>query len=76
MRAGSAFIGTPADIVEMVRAYNDMVGGIDSGFRSSRRFLSHFRRPDFPQRPRTMIIGCKDEAPRDEFSPSHSCSSR
>jgi alkanesulfonate monooxygenase SsuD/methylene tetrahydromethanopterin reductase-like flavin-dependent oxidoreductase (luciferase family) len=28
--AGSAFIGTPADIVEMVRAYNDMVGGIDS----------------------------------------------
>jgi alkanesulfonate monooxygenase SsuD/methylene tetrahydromethanopterin reductase-like flavin-dependent oxidoreductase (luciferase family) len=30
VRAGSAFIGTPADIVEMVRAYNDMVGGIDS----------------------------------------------
>jgi alkanesulfonate monooxygenase SsuD/methylene tetrahydromethanopterin reductase-like flavin-dependent oxidoreductase (luciferase family) len=30
VRAGSAFIGTPADIVEMVSAYNDMVGGIDS----------------------------------------------
>jgi alkanesulfonate monooxygenase SsuD/methylene tetrahydromethanopterin reductase-like flavin-dependent oxidoreductase (luciferase family) len=28
--AGSAFIGTPADIVDMVRAYNDKVGGIDS----------------------------------------------
>ena len=28
--AGSAFIGTPADIVEMLRAYNDKVGGIDS----------------------------------------------
>jgi alkanesulfonate monooxygenase SsuD/methylene tetrahydromethanopterin reductase-like flavin-dependent oxidoreductase (luciferase family) len=28
--AGSAFIGTPADIVEMVRSYNDQVGGIDS----------------------------------------------
>jgi alkanesulfonate monooxygenase SsuD/methylene tetrahydromethanopterin reductase-like flavin-dependent oxidoreductase (luciferase family) len=27
---GSAFIGTPADIVEMIRAYNDKVGGIDS----------------------------------------------
>ena len=30
MRDGSAFIGTPADIVEMIRAYNDKVGGIDS----------------------------------------------
>lgn len=28
--AGSAFIGAPADIVEMIRAYNDKVGGIDS----------------------------------------------
>ncbi len=28
--AGSAFIGTPSDIVEMLRAYNDKVGGIDS----------------------------------------------
>jgi len=28
--AGSAFIGTPADIVEMIHAYNDKVGGIDS----------------------------------------------
>ncbi len=28
--AGSAFIGAPADIVEMIRAYNDRVGGIDS----------------------------------------------
>jgi alkanesulfonate monooxygenase SsuD/methylene tetrahydromethanopterin reductase-like flavin-dependent oxidoreductase (luciferase family) len=27
---GSAFIGTPADIVEMIRSYNDKVGGIDS----------------------------------------------
>jgi len=27
---GSAFIGTPADIVEMLRAYNKRVGGIDS----------------------------------------------
>lgn len=30
VRDGSAFIGTPADIVEMIRAYNDKVGGIDS----------------------------------------------
>jgi len=30
MAAGSAFIGTPADIVEMLRAFNDKVGGIDS----------------------------------------------
>ena len=30
MQAGSAFIGTPADIVEMLRSYNDKVGGIDS----------------------------------------------
>jgi alkanesulfonate monooxygenase SsuD/methylene tetrahydromethanopterin reductase-like flavin-dependent oxidoreductase (luciferase family) len=28
--AGSAFIGTPVDIVEMLRSYNDRVGGIDS----------------------------------------------
>ena len=28
--AGSAFIGSPADIVGMIRAYNDKVGGIDS----------------------------------------------
>ena len=28
--AGSAFIGTPADIAEMLRSYNDKVGGIDS----------------------------------------------
>ena len=28
--AGSAFIGTPADIAEMLRSYNDRVGGIDS----------------------------------------------
>ena len=27
---GSAFIGSPADIVEMIRTYNDNVGGIDS----------------------------------------------
>lgn len=27
---GSAFIGTPSDIVEMIRGYNDKVGGIDS----------------------------------------------
>jgi alkanesulfonate monooxygenase SsuD/methylene tetrahydromethanopterin reductase-like flavin-dependent oxidoreductase (luciferase family) len=27
---GSAFIGTPADIAEMIRSYNDKVGGIDS----------------------------------------------
>jgi alkanesulfonate monooxygenase SsuD/methylene tetrahydromethanopterin reductase-like flavin-dependent oxidoreductase (luciferase family) len=27
---GSAFIGTPADIIEMIRSYNDRVGGIDS----------------------------------------------
>jgi alkanesulfonate monooxygenase SsuD/methylene tetrahydromethanopterin reductase-like flavin-dependent oxidoreductase (luciferase family) len=30
MQAGSAFIGSPADIVEMIRSYNDKVGGIDS----------------------------------------------
>ena len=28
--AGSAFIGSPADIIEMLRNYNDKVGGIDS----------------------------------------------
>jgi len=28
--AGSAFIGAPAEIVEMIRSYNDKVGGIDS----------------------------------------------
>ena len=28
--SGSAFIGTPADIIEMLRSYNDSVGGIDS----------------------------------------------
>jgi alkanesulfonate monooxygenase SsuD/methylene tetrahydromethanopterin reductase-like flavin-dependent oxidoreductase (luciferase family) len=27
---GSAFIGTPADIVEMIRSFNDKVGGLDS----------------------------------------------
>jgi alkanesulfonate monooxygenase SsuD/methylene tetrahydromethanopterin reductase-like flavin-dependent oxidoreductase (luciferase family) len=30
MAAGSAFIGTPADIVEMLRSFNEKVGGIDS----------------------------------------------
>lgn len=30
VQAGSAFIGSPADIVEMIRSYNDSVGGIDS----------------------------------------------
>ena len=30
MAAGSAFIGSPADIVEMIRSYNEKVGGIDS----------------------------------------------
>jgi alkanesulfonate monooxygenase SsuD/methylene tetrahydromethanopterin reductase-like flavin-dependent oxidoreductase (luciferase family) len=30
VRDGSAFIGTPGDIVEMIRTYNDKVGGIDS----------------------------------------------
>ena len=30
VETGSAFIGTPADIVDMIRAYNDKVGGIDS----------------------------------------------
>jgi alkanesulfonate monooxygenase SsuD/methylene tetrahydromethanopterin reductase-like flavin-dependent oxidoreductase (luciferase family) len=30
VRDGSAFIGTPADIVEMIASYNDKVGGIDS----------------------------------------------
>ncbi|MBM3528390.1 MAG: LLM class flavin-dependent oxidoreductase [Alphaproteobacteria bacterium] len=30
MRDGTAFIGTPSEIVEMIRAYNDNVGGIDS----------------------------------------------
>ena len=28
--SGSAFIGTPADVVEMIRSYNGKVGGIDS----------------------------------------------
>ena len=27
---GSAFIGTPADIVEMIRSFNGKVGGLDS----------------------------------------------
>ena len=30
VRDGSAFIGTPADVVEMIASYNDKVGGIDS----------------------------------------------
>ena len=30
VRDGSAFIGTPADVIEMIRSYNDKVGGIDS----------------------------------------------
>ena len=30
VQAGSAFIGTPADIVDMLASYNDRVGGIDS----------------------------------------------
>ncbi len=30
VEAGSAFIGSPADIAEMIRSYNDKVGGIDS----------------------------------------------
>ena len=30
VRDGSAFIGTPADIVEMIASYNGKVGGIDS----------------------------------------------
>jgi alkanesulfonate monooxygenase SsuD/methylene tetrahydromethanopterin reductase-like flavin-dependent oxidoreductase (luciferase family) len=30
MQAGSAFIGTPADIAAMLASYNDRVGGIDS----------------------------------------------
>jgi alkanesulfonate monooxygenase SsuD/methylene tetrahydromethanopterin reductase-like flavin-dependent oxidoreductase (luciferase family) len=30
MQGGSAFIGTPADIIEMLRSYNEKVGGIDS----------------------------------------------
>jgi alkanesulfonate monooxygenase SsuD/methylene tetrahydromethanopterin reductase-like flavin-dependent oxidoreductase (luciferase family) len=30
MQNGSAFIGTPADIVDMIASYNDKVGGIDS----------------------------------------------
>jgi len=30
VEAGSAFIGSPGDIVDMIRAYNDRVGGIDS----------------------------------------------
>jgi alkanesulfonate monooxygenase SsuD/methylene tetrahydromethanopterin reductase-like flavin-dependent oxidoreductase (luciferase family) len=30
VQGGSAFIGTPSDITEMLRAYNDKVGGIDS----------------------------------------------
>jgi alkanesulfonate monooxygenase SsuD/methylene tetrahydromethanopterin reductase-like flavin-dependent oxidoreductase (luciferase family) len=30
VQGGSAFIGTPADIVEMLRSYNERVGGIDS----------------------------------------------
>jgi alkanesulfonate monooxygenase SsuD/methylene tetrahydromethanopterin reductase-like flavin-dependent oxidoreductase (luciferase family) len=30
IQAGSACIGTPPDIVEMLRSYNERVGGIDS----------------------------------------------
>jgi alkanesulfonate monooxygenase SsuD/methylene tetrahydromethanopterin reductase-like flavin-dependent oxidoreductase (luciferase family) len=30
IEAGSAFIGSPADIVDMIKSYNDKVGGIDS----------------------------------------------
>jgi alkanesulfonate monooxygenase SsuD/methylene tetrahydromethanopterin reductase-like flavin-dependent oxidoreductase (luciferase family) len=28
--SGSAFIGSPSDVLDMIRAYNDKVGGIDS----------------------------------------------
>ena len=30
MSKGSAFIGTPSDIAEMIRAFNERVGGLDS----------------------------------------------
>ena len=30
VQGGSAFIGTPADIVDMIQSYNGKVGGIDS----------------------------------------------
>jgi len=30
MEAGSAFIGSPSEIAEMIRSYNEKVGGIDS----------------------------------------------
>ena len=38
---GSAFIGTPADIVDMIRAFNDKVGGLDS-------ISLHFTPADMP----------------------------
>jgi alkanesulfonate monooxygenase SsuD/methylene tetrahydromethanopterin reductase-like flavin-dependent oxidoreductase (luciferase family) len=38
---GSAFIGTPAEIVEMIRTFNDQVGGLDS-------ISLHFTPADMP----------------------------
>ena len=41
MSKGSASIGTPADIVEMIRAFNERVGGLDS-------ISLHFAPSDMP----------------------------
>ncbi len=38
---GSAFIGTPSDIIEMIRSFNDKVGGLDS-------ISLHFTPADMP----------------------------
>jgi len=57
--AGSAFIGTPADIIEMLRAFNDKVGGIDS-------VSLHFTPGDMPveMAERSLRLFSKDVMPK------------
>ncbi len=59
VRDGSAFIGTPADIVEMIRSYNDKVGGIDS-------VSLHFTPGDMPvdQAERSLRLFAKAVMPK------------
>jgi alkanesulfonate monooxygenase SsuD/methylene tetrahydromethanopterin reductase-like flavin-dependent oxidoreductase (luciferase family) len=61
VRDGSAFIGTPADIVEMIRSYNDKVGGIDS-------VSLHFTPADMPVETaeRSLRLFARDVLPKVE----------
>ena len=59
VQAGSAFIGTPADIVEMIRSYNDKVGGIDS-------ISLHFAPGNMPvaEAERSLRLFCREALPK------------